>query len=104
MKIKYLNYLITPNDGSPDRFDLSKIVQKTRKAKEDKEEEIYEGTNDMGYSMRLSSCIERIIEEETVKKYNKDEIIELKDYIEEYKRQKEEVINHIESLTTIKFK
>ena len=93
---------MTPNDGSSDRLDLEKIVTKTRKAKEDQAEEKYEGSNIMGYSMRFTTCIEKIITEETNKKHKKDQIIELKEYIAEYKRQKEELKQYIDEVFNIK--
>lgn len=54
--------------------------------------------------MRLTTCIERIIDEETCKRFKKDQTIELKEYIDEYKRQKEEVIDYIDKAFNIKLK
>ena len=83
--IKIREYNITPCMNAPKRYDLSKTVTKTKKSTGEK----YEGTNDIGYGMPLESCIENIIFLE-VNKGN--EITDLKQYIETYKKVKDEII------------
>jgi len=96
---------MTPCEGSSDRFDLQKIVERKKigeGTKNDPQGKTYEGYLDMGYSMSLSFCFEKIVFELTAESFNKDEIVEIKQYIKAYKAQKEELVNYIQTVVKIK--
>ncbi len=75
MKIKYEKYTIEPENN---QFNLYKSVKSIKK---DTGLE-YEREENMGWGMRYETCIERIIKDKLAER---DEIISLRKYIDEYK-------------------
>jgi len=105
MKIKYREYLIEPCDNMVDRFNLYKIVERRKigdGTKADPKGESYEGTTDIGYGMSLSYCFEKIVNQETQDSFSKEDIIEMKDYLNRWKEKKDSLVAYINSKTTIK--
>lgn len=102
MKIQYRTYLLTPNDLTIDRFDMSRIVERTRQSKDGQPESKYEDEQNIGYGMSLGYCFSKIVNQEAQESFDKDERIEMKQYIDAFKREKEALMAYIESITTIK--
>lgn len=76
------------NQSTGNRFDL---IEKVVRNKKDSEE-TYEGENVLGYDMQIESCINLIIAEKF--KDNK-ETVSLKQFLEEYKKEKEQLLKTI---------
>jgi len=76
------------NQSNSDRFDL---VEKVVRSKKDSEE-TYEAENVLGYDMQIENCIKKIIAERL--KDNK-ETVSLKQFLEEYKKEKEQLLKTI---------
>lgn len=105
MKIKYRDYLITPCDNSVDQFDLSRMVQRQKVGegtRADPKGEVYNSTQEIGYGMRLPYCFEKIVGQETLESFSKEEIIEMSQYLSKWKEEKEALVAYINSKTTIK--
>jgi len=83
MNIEYKNYVIAQSQS--DRFHLQKKV--LRKKKDDETE--YEVLDDMAYDVKLDSAINFIIHEELSEK---KETVTLKEFLNEFKREKEELM------------
>lgn len=86
MNIEYKDYII--KQSTSDRFDL---VQKVTRTKKDSEE-TYITNVDVGYDMRLESCINRIVLEQLKKK---QETVSLQKFLTEYYKEKDELLNAI---------
>ena len=76
------------NQTTGDRFDLVEIVERKKKNSED----TYSAESVVGYDMRIESCISRIISERLK---NKKETVSLKQFLEEYKKEKEELTKQL---------
>lgn len=76
------------NQSSPNRFDLVEKVVRQKKDSED----TYEAENILGYDMKIESCINTIISE---KLKTKEETVTLKQFLEEYKKEKEQLLKTI---------
>ena len=86
MKIKYKNYTMIPCTNAEERFDLFETVIAT--SKKDKSE--YEREQDIAYGITVEGGISRIIACEMAKK---DETVDLKRFLAEYLKQKQEILN-----------
>lgn len=86
MNIEYKNYKIKQTSAL--KFDLIKLVE--REKKETKEKYIAEST--MGYDMQLENCCKNIVLD-LMK--SKEETTDLKNFLTEYKREKEELLKTI---------
>ena len=89
MNIKIGKYRINQSVNSA-RFDLVEVVkrQKKDKATGKPNGETYEAENNLGYDMRLESCIERIV----INKLRENtKTVELKEFLEEYRKEKQEI-------------
>lgn len=87
MNIEYKDYIIKQSQNSAG-FDLIRKVVRTKKGSE----ETYEGESNLGYDMKLESCFNKIIMEEMK---NDDRIVELKEFLEEYNKQKEDLLQTV---------
>jgi hypothetical protein len=76
------------NQSSPNRFDLIEKVIRQKKDSKD----TYEAENVLGYDMSLETCVGNIISEKL--KENK-ETVTLKQFLEEYKKEKEQLLKTI---------
>ena len=76
------------NQTTANRFDLIEKVIRQKKDSED----TYEAENILGYDMQLESCINTIISE---KLKDKKETVTLKQFLEEYKKEKEQLLKTI---------
>lgn len=76
------------NQSSSNRFDLVEKVVRQKKDSED----TYEAENTLGYDMKIESCINTIISE---KLKTKEETVTLKQFLEEYKKEKEQLLKTI---------
>lgn len=95
MTITYLDYKIEPCDNAVGKFDLSrKGVSKKRDS-----EEIYEIEVNMGYAYTLESAIQKIIYLEIEKK---NETLTLKEYLNEFRKMKDEILNELKEVLTVK--
>lgn len=85
-------YRLTPISDSSPRFDLELLYDIGGKnpRKEFKVE---------GYGYPLIAAIERCCQYAVSKKFDKDEVITLKQYLDEYKKTKEEIRFEIEGYT-----
>lgn len=90
MKIEYKNYVITPPQHGGG-FDLSRKVTRKKMDKTTKEPtgETYEAEKIIGYNMGVETIIQHIIEAELS---NNNETISLERFLEEYKREKNEIL------------
>ena len=86
MIIEYKNYVM--KQTSNNRFDLQEKITRTKKGTE----ENYEALNDLAYDVRLEYAIELIVFEELRKR---EETVTLKEYLREFKKEKEELLNVI---------
>lgn len=102
MKIQYRDYRLIPCDNTIDRFDMFRVVERTKQAKEGEEESKYEGEQNIGYGMSLSYCFSKMINQETQDSFGKDQVITMKEYLDQFKKEKEALVAYIESVTTIK--
>lgn len=87
MNIK-IDERFTLNQSSGDRFDLVKSVERTSK----KDGSTSEAEKVLGYDMKIKSCINMIIFERL---NDKKETVTLKEFLQEFKQQKEELLKHI---------
>ena len=78
----YKNYTLEPEDR---RFNLYKAVTRTKEATGEK----YDSQDSLGYGMSLDHCIETIITDSLA---DKQETLTLRQYIDEYKKLKTEVL------------
>jgi len=86
MKIEYKSYLIKQTQSN--KFDLQEKITRTKKDTG----ESYEALSDLAYDVRLERAIELIVFEELRKR---EETVTLKDYLKEFKKEKEELLNVI---------
>lgn len=88
MKIQFKNYTLEP-DGR--NFNLHKTVMATatKETKERSVGETYERDVEMGYGMRFETCIQTII---TDMMADRDTVFTLRQYIDEYKALKDEIL------------
>lgn len=90
MRIEYKNY--TMETSSYGGFNLTQKVTRNKTDKNKKPTgETYDADDILGYNMKLPSCISRIMHLEHC---NKDEKMQLQDYIKMYKRDVE-IINNL---------
>ena len=102
MKIQVRGYILEASENAAGRFDLKKLSTRTRTLK-DGEKESYESEDYLGYAMRLETCLTNIINLDINKKFEA-ETITLKQYIDEFKREKSSLIEEISSKTEVKLK
>jgi hypothetical protein len=87
-KIEYLNYELELETNAPTKFNLYKKT----KIKNKKTGDESDGRDVLGYGLSLETCIKKITNLEITKK---DRVIELKQFIEEYKQAFEEVKKYL---------
>jgi hypothetical protein len=97
MVIKYKEYLLTQDNSAVERFNLTRKVMTV--AKQDlksgvKEGEEYEREDESGYGYTLESGIQKIIAFEFAKK---DDVVDLKGYLKEYRALKSEISKLLEA-------
>lgn len=81
------------NQSTSDRFDLIEVVTRQKVGKDRKPTgETYQSENIMGYDMSLENCIQKIVAEKL--KVN-ESTVSLKEFLEEYKKEKEQLIKQI---------
>ena len=85
MKIKIHEFILTPSECSHERFDLTQEFEG-----ETQDGEAKDSTRLIGYAMKLESCVDYIIRETVIENLG-DATVQLKQYIDEYKKVKEEV-------------
>lgn len=93
MKITYREYTLTPSVNAVERFDLSRAIRVT--ATKDiksgiKKGQKYNKDEELGYGYNLDSAIQKIIAFELIKK---DDVADLKAYLEAYKGIKEDIVS-----------
>ena len=93
MNIIIGKYTLVPSDISPDRWDIIEKVTRNKKVDEGEQQETYEGENQLGFSMQLETCLKKILGEK-LSSIEKD--VDLKEYLREYKREKEELVKIFE--------
>lgn len=104
MKIAYRRYILKPSDNATDRFDLSKSIVRTKKQNPFTPEikpETYEDVDDIGYGMSLENCFQQIVSNETSKNLG-EETVSIKQYIDQYRKEKEELVAHLLKVSQIK--
>lgn len=104
MKIKYKQYSITPAQNAVGRYDLSVTILRNKKVDKtdvDSEPERYEAQSDMGYGMSLEGCLNQIVTNETNLGFGDAEAT-LKQYIDQYTKEKNELMVYIKNLTQLK--
>lgn len=87
MIIEYKDYRMVPSINSAG-FDLIRVVERTKK----ESTETYEGEDMLGYDMKLESIVSTIIALEMKKNIK---TVSLQEFLTEYKRQKEELMNYV---------
>lgn len=85
MNIEYENYLLEPEFR---QFNLYKTIQRKKK-----DGTLYDDTVVIGYGMRFETCIEAICKD---KMADRDELIGIRQYLDEYKKLKDEILLDIE--------
>lgn len=85
MKITYKNYTIEPEARA---YNLWKTVVGFKKETKEK----YNREDSLGYGMQFETCIEAIIKDSLA---DRKESISLRQYIDEYKSLKSEILNAI---------
>ena len=95
MIITYLDYKLEQSEHAPSRFDL---IRKTIRTKRESEE-TYETDDIVGHGYLLENAIENIIYLEIKKK---NEILTLKEFLNEFRKEKELVLNELKEVLTIK--
>lgn len=95
--IIYKNYQLIPCDNAIGKFDL--IGVKIRKKRDS--EETYEAEDLIGYGFTLEQGVQNIIFLE-VENSRTEEKITLKEYFEQFKKVKNEVISEIKNLLNVK--
>lgn len=107
MKIQYRRYLISPCENSIGNFDLKEVIVRTKKKDPDdpvdKPAETYKAEKELKFGISLESCLNTIIKAETALNFGQS-VIEITDYLNEYKKQTEELKAYIENKTQIKIK
>ena len=90
MTIKYKNFILQPGNAK-DRFDIIQIKSITANGRTvagrdtgRKAGEVYEKKEEIAYDMRLENAIEKIIR---LRLSENKSIVDLKTYVEEYKKQ-----------------
>jgi len=96
MKIKIHDYILTPSVNATRVWDLSQKITRNKVDKKTRVEtgETYEDEQMIGYGMRLEACIMQIIADNLNKK---EETVSLKQYLNEYKKEKDEILKILES-------
>lgn len=89
MKIQIYNFTLVPPNESIDRFDLYEEYQGLKKGK------ITTKRRCIGWAMTLESCIGTIIHMNVAETFE-DETITLKQYVDEYKKIKEDIMHILE--------
>lgn len=87
MIIEYKDYKMVPSTNSAG-FDLIRKVERTKKDTT----ETYEGEDVLGYDMRLETIVSEIVALEMKKNVK---TVSLQEFLEEYKREKQELLNQI---------
>lgn len=104
MRIQYKGYFIEPSVNATDRFDLSRAITRTKKQDPnnlDAPVETYGAEDEMGFGMSLENCFQQIIKKETALSFS-DSVITINEYLDQYKKEKEELRAYIENKTQIK--
>lgn len=89
MDIRIKNYILRQCTSSPTRFDLYQEVQRKKK---DTADTTYSALNEVGFGYTLSEGINMIIHME-LQNYNI--IVELKDYLDQYREIKNEITKQL---------
>jgi len=89
-KIEYLNFVIEPETNSPSKFNLYKKIKVTKKETEEK----VDSETLIGYGYTMEGCIKTIAH---LKAGNPKRVIELKQYLKEFKETIEEIKDYLMS-------
>ncbi len=92
MKIKFRDYTLEPEGRNFNLYKLVTIVAE-KDTKNQKKGQEYKTDKNMGWSMRFETCIDTIIKDVM---NERDVVLELKEYIAEYRSLKEEVLLSVE--------
>lgn len=106
MKIAYKQYRIEPADHAVGRYDLVEEIEKQKLGEGTKDNptgEKYIFEEQISYGVTLERAIQSIITMETERNF-KDKNATLKEFLEEYVKQKDELKRSIEQVLTIKIK
>lgn len=85
MIIKVEKYVLSQSTNS-NGFDLSEVVEKTKKETGEK----YAGEKPIGYDMRLETCVETIVMNNLKEK---EDVVGLNEFIEVFKEEKQKISN-----------
>ena len=97
MIVKFKEYSLIPSVNAVERFDLYRTIKVTATKKlvsGVKAGQIYEKEEELGYGYSLESGIGKIIAYELIKK---NDVVDLKKYLSEYRAVKSEILSLLEA-------
>lgn len=92
-------YTLAPNDVCPDKWDIIQKVERNKKTAEGQPKESYEGENNLAYAVSLDYALKILMGK---KMSQKKETVNLKEYLHEYKKEKQQLEELLKQVLSIK--